>query len=113
MEDLDRVSKLGMKGWISLAVQDGLSESLMQRASYLWHHPGLAVWEGPDEIIWTFTAYSFLKDKAGFTREDWENQIPKATDYAYSVGNDSDPANASCHCLDQEERPTQPAILDQ
>ena len=88
MEDLDRVSKLGMKGWISLAVQDGLSESLMQRASYLWHHPGLAVWEGPDEIIWTFTAYSFLKDKAGFTREDWENQIPKATDYAYSVGND-------------------------
>ena len=42
----------------------------------------MAVWEGPDEIIWTYTAYSFLERVAGFTREDWNNQVPKAVDYA-------------------------------
>lgn len=86
--DLDRLHAFGMKGWISLSVQDGLSENLRERTSSVWDHPALAVWEGPDEIIWTFTAYSFLKDRAGFTREDWENQKPIATRHAESVGND-------------------------
>jgi len=86
--DLDRLHDLGMKGWISLSVQDGLSDNLRKRTSSVWDHPALAVWEGPDEIIWTFTAYSFLKDRAGFTREDWENQKPIATQYANSVGTD-------------------------
>ena len=52
----------------------------------LRNHPALAVWEGPDEIVWTFTAYSFLKERAGFTREDWNNQIPKAVNYAKKEG---------------------------
>ena len=86
--DLDRLHATGMKGWISLPVQDGLSDNLRKRTSSVWNHPALAVWEGPDEIIWTFTAYSFLKDRAGFTREDWENQKPIATQYANSVGTD-------------------------
>jgi hypothetical protein len=84
--DLDRVGNLGMKGWMSLSVQDGLTDALQKRASDHWHHPALAVWEGPDEIIWTFTAYSFLKERAGFTRDDWNNQKPIATNYAESVG---------------------------
>ena len=84
--DLDRLHAFGMKGWISLSVQEGLSDHLRNRASSVWNHPALAVWEGPDEIIWTFTAYSFLKDRAGFTREDWENQKPIATRYAETIG---------------------------
>lgn len=86
--DLDRLHAHGMKGWISLSVQDGLSSNLYEQTSSVWNHPALAVWEGPDEIIWTFTAYSFLKDRAGFTREDWENQKSIATQYAESVGTD-------------------------
>ena len=84
--DLDRAEALGMKGWMPLGVQEGLTDNLMQRASEHWNHPALAVWEGPDEIIWTFTAYSFLEERAGFTREDWDKQRPKAVQYAASVG---------------------------
>ena len=86
--DLDRLETLGMKGWMALSVQEGLTNNLMQRASDHWNHPALAVWEGPDEIIWTFTAYSFLKERAGFTREDWNNQKTIAVQYAESVGPD-------------------------
>ena len=86
--DLDRAGALGMKGWMALGVQDGLTDTLVKRASNHWHHPALAVWEGPDEIIWTFTAYSFLKERAGFTREDWNNQKPIAVQYAKSIGPD-------------------------
>jgi hypothetical protein len=88
LEQLDRVGDLGMRAWVSMSVQDGLTDELRQRAATLWNHPALAIWEGPDEIVWTFTAYSFLKERAGFTREDWNNQLPIAVNYAASVGND-------------------------
>lgn len=80
--DLDRVHRLGAMGWVSLGVQDGASDSLKKRVSEVAGHPALAVWEGPDEIIWTYTAYSFLKEVAGFTRDDWNAQVPKAVNYA-------------------------------
>jgi len=85
--DLARAHKTGMMGWISLGVQQGATDGLRQKIASVVNHPALAVWEGPDEIIWTFTAYSFLKEHAGFTREDWNNQTPKAMAYAQKQGN--------------------------
>jgi hypothetical protein len=71
-----------MKGWLPLSVQQGVTTELRKQIESVVDHPALAVWEGPDEIVWTFTAYSFLKDVAGFTREDWNNQTDKAVKYS-------------------------------
>ena len=83
---LDTAHELGLLGWVPLNIQDGATTELRKQIEALRDHPALAVWEGPDEIVWTFTAYSFLKERAGFTREDWNNQIPKAVNYARKEG---------------------------
>ncbi len=80
--DLDRVAQYGAMGWTSIPVQNGASESVRAQVKSMAGHPALAVWEGPDEIIWTYTAYSFLERVAGFTRDDWNAQMPKAVNYA-------------------------------
>ncbi len=81
-KDLDRAQAAGMKGWFPLGVQQGATEDLRKRIESVVDHPALAVWEGPDEIVWTFTAYSFLAKKAGFTRDDWNAQTAKAVAYS-------------------------------
>ena len=63
-------------------VQDGPSPALHDRVLGLRDHPALAVWEGPDEVVWNFTAFSGLAQTAGFTREDWDSQKPAAVAYA-------------------------------
>ena len=80
--DLDRVEAVGMKAWAPMSVQQGATPQLRERIEEIVDHPALAVWEGPDEIVWTFTAYSFLAKSAGFTREDWNNQTDKAVTYS-------------------------------
>lgn len=80
--ELDRLQSVGLKGWLPLSVQQGATPELRKQIEAVVDHPALAVWEGPDEIVWTFTAYSFLKDVAGFTREDWNNQTDKAVKYS-------------------------------
>ena len=84
--DLDRVQAAGMQGWVSVQVQLGATEGLREAVNRLKDHPALAVWEGPDEIVWMFTAYSGLQRTAGFTRDDWTRQIPKAVNYANQNG---------------------------
>jgi len=79
---LDRAQAVGMTGWMPLGFQEGPTEAFRKRVEEVVDHPALAAWEGPDEIIWTFTAYSFLKDRAGFTRDDWNAQKKVAVDYA-------------------------------
>ena len=79
---LDRAQAAGMSGWMPLSFQDGATEALRKRVQEVVGHPALAVWEGPDEIIWTFTAYSFLEERAGFTRDDWNAQKKIAVDYS-------------------------------
>ncbi len=81
-KDLDRAQAVGMKGWFPLGVQQGATEELRKRIKSVVDHPALAVWEGPDEIVWTFTAYSYLAKKAGFTRDDWNAQTAKAVAYS-------------------------------
>ncbi len=79
---LDRAHAAGMSGWMPLDLRQGSSDTLRQRIESVANHPALAVWEGPDEIVWTFTAYSFLKERAGFTREDWNQQAKIAVEYS-------------------------------
>lgn len=79
---LDRAHAVGMSGWAPLSFPSGATPALKKQIETLVDHPALAVWEGPDEIIWTFTAYSFLKDRAGFTRDDWNQQKKIAVDYS-------------------------------
>lgn len=81
-DDLDRAQAVGMKGWLPMSVQQGATPALRKRIEEVADHPALGVWEGPDEIVWTFTAYSFLAKSAGFTREDWNNQTDKAVTYS-------------------------------
>lgn len=82
--DLDRVHSAGLLGWVPVSVQQGPTEALRQQVLSLADHPALAVWEGPDEIIWTFTAYSSLQKTVGVTKEDWYEQRPNALRYAES-----------------------------
>lgn len=79
---LDRAHAVGMMGWMPLGLQQGPTPAFRAQVESVLDHPALAVWEGPDEIIWTFTAYSFLKERAGFTRDDWNDQKKIAVDYS-------------------------------
>ncbi len=106
--DLDRVQRVGAQGWIALSVNGGPSDDLRTRIETVTGHPALAVWEGPDEIIWTYTAYSFLERVAGFTREDWNNQVPKAVNYARAQ---SKVINPNIRAAIQQVRELDPAGL--
>jgi hypothetical protein len=86
LKDLDRAQSAGLAAWVPLPFQEGATDSLRKRVIELKDHPALAIWEGPDEVIWNFTAFSGLKETAGFTREDWWNQKPKAREYARREG---------------------------
>jgi len=85
-ENLDRVKNLGMMGWVSLPVHSGVTDNLRKQIESLVDHPALAVWEGPDEIVWNFTAFSHLwrKDRIGvFEHEgEWWMQTPLVIEYS-------------------------------
>ena len=89
-EDLDRVAAAGMKGWIVLGVQQGATDDLRKRIEAVKDHPALAVWEGPDEIIWTFTAYSVLYRTHNIYKypDEWWRQTPLAMEYSEERGNE-------------------------
>jgi hypothetical protein len=81
-KDLDRCRAAGLMGWMPIPVQEGWTEALKAQVLDLRDHPALAVWEGPDEIVWNFTQYSGLAKTAGITSDDWMSQKPKAVAYA-------------------------------
>ncbi|MBD3181513.1 hypothetical protein GF312_04420 [Candidatus Poribacteria bacterium] len=85
-EDLDRLGALGVLGWVPLPLHQGVTDSLQERIEYLLDHPALAVWEGPDEVVWNFTAWSHLwrKDKLGIfeNQGEWWMQTPVAINYS-------------------------------
>jgi hypothetical protein len=81
---LDRLEAQGMFGVVPLPLQAGATEGLRATIASVVDHPALALWEGPDEIVWTFTAYSGLYRTMGIhqTRDAWKNQSPEAVAYA-------------------------------
>ena len=81
---LDRVARCGLLGWMPLSVQQGATPELRQQILSVVDHPALAVWEGPDEMIWNFTAYSGLEKSTGIKKEDWYEQRTNAIAYAES-----------------------------
>jgi hypothetical protein len=79
--DLDRAASVHMKGWVSIPMQQGAGVEEAVRG--VMDHPALAVWEGPDEIVWSFTANSLLFKQGIFpTRGEWRSQTPLAIEYA-------------------------------
>ena len=85
-ENLDKVSALGMMGWVSLPVHSGVTDGLREQIESVVDHSALAVWEGPDEIVWCFTAFSHLwrQDRIGVFkhRDEWWMQTPMAIEYS-------------------------------
>jgi hypothetical protein len=79
---LDAVAAAGMQGWAPLPLHEGATEALREHVTAFAAHPALAVWEGPDEVIWNFTAFSGLKEREGISADDWRNQAPHALAYA-------------------------------
>ena len=83
-EDLDRVQAVGAMGWMPLPLNQGLTDAFKSQVEGVKDHPALAVWEGPDEIVWNFTAFSGLFKSMGVyeTKDEWWRQTPKAISYS-------------------------------
>ena len=81
-DDLDRVYAANMFGWMPLPVHLGATAQLREKIESVKDHPALALWEGPDEIVWNFTAFSGLEKKVGVKRSDWWDQRPNAVTYS-------------------------------
>lgn len=82
--DLDRVHKLGIFGVMPLPFQNGATDDFRNTVAGLVDHPALAIWEGPDEVVWNFTAFSGLFRTMGIHSEKdaWVKQTPEAVAYA-------------------------------
>ncbi len=82
--DLDRAASAGMLGWVPVPMQSGNSESLREKIESVMKHPALAIWEGPDEIVHNFTAWSGLyRTKKVYTSpNEWSQQTPAAIAYS-------------------------------
>ncbi|MCL4216951.1 MAG: hypothetical protein KJ052_08105, partial [Candidatus Hydrogenedentes bacterium] len=81
---LDRAQAVGMAGWMPLPMHQGVTDRLREQIAAVKDHPALAVWEGPDEVVWNFTAYSGLyRDMKVHDRPGaWWEQTPGAVAYA-------------------------------
>ena len=86
IEAFDRAQAHGMMGWVPLGLQSGATPDFQERIRSLAEHPALAVWEGPDEVVWNFTAYSGLwkQDQMAVfpNKGEWWMQTPLAIEYS-------------------------------
>lgn len=81
--ELDRAHGYGVYGWVTLPMHTELTPEGEQRITEVLDHPALAVWEGPDEMVWNFTTYSGLVRSGVHERKgEWWDQTPRATTYA-------------------------------
>ncbi len=82
-EALDRARTLGMYGWHTLPMHTALDDAGRARIQTMAEHPALAIWEGPDELVWNFTAYSGLfRDGTHEMKNAWWAQTPNAVAHA-------------------------------
>jgi hypothetical protein len=82
--DLDRAAAVGMFGWVVVPMRAGDSKRVREKIESVVTHPALAIWEGPDEVVHNFTAWSGLyRTKKVYTSRDaWRKQSPEAVAYA-------------------------------
>jgi hypothetical protein len=82
-EDLDRAKQAGMMGWIPLPLQSEDAAKVRELVEAVKNHPALAVWEGPDELVWGFTANSSLNREGIYKMPgEWWMQTPEAVEYS-------------------------------
>ncbi len=83
-DDLDRAQRAGLLGVVPVPLHHGASDSFKATIDALADHPALAVWEGPDEIVWNFTAASALykSKQVHSVTGAWWKQTPEAVRYA-------------------------------
>jgi len=83
-EELDRAASVGLLGVVPLSLQNGAADNLKEYVKSLMDHPALAVWEGPDEIVWNFTAASMLHRQQKVHKEpgEWWKQTDNAIAYS-------------------------------
>lgn len=110
-EDLDRLHALGMQGVMPLPFQNGATDALRNKVAGLVDHPALVIWEGPDEVVWNFTAYSGLFRTMGIHSEKgaWWKQTQEALAYAEEKAAEIIPNMRACvemiRELDTQQRP--------
>jgi len=110
-EDLDRVRAAGLLAVVPLNFAAGPTDALRSQVTGLVDHPAVAVWEGPDEVVWNFTAYSGLHRKLGVhkTPVEWWRQTPEAVAYAEEKADEIIPAMRGVvemiRSLDSRNRP--------
>lgn len=82
--DLNRARRAGLSGWVRLPLESGANDRLAATIRELRDHPALAVWEGPDEAVWHWTADWTSLLRKGVFREggDWWHQAPHAVSYS-------------------------------
>jgi hypothetical protein len=82
--DLDRVQAAGMFGWLPLDLSQGATDDLRSQVNSVADHAALAVWEGPDEVVWNFTGASSLYRELGVHKKGgaWKRRDPEAVAYA-------------------------------
>lgn len=89
-EDLDRVHKFGIQGWMPLRLEEGATENFKEKLYSVIGHPALALWEGPDEIVLRFTQdyqYKMINrydSHKGITT--WRNRTKEMENYSKTEG---------------------------
>ena len=85
-EALDRVHAAGIQGWMPLPLQGGVTEAFKKTVQSVAGHPALAIWEGPDEIVLSFTQDYQYSLSGKYNPEariiPWRNQTPEMVKYA-------------------------------
>jgi len=85
-EALDRVHAAGIQGWMPMPLQGGVTEAFKKKVASAVGHPALAIWEGPDEIVLSFTQdyqYSLSGKYDPYAKiTPWRDQTPAMVKYA-------------------------------
>ncbi|MGV8134868.1 MAG: hypothetical protein AB2L20_06620 [Mangrovibacterium sp.] len=83
-EALDRAQSVGLMGWMPLQLQNGTTDEFKTLVNSVVEHPALALWEGPDEVVWNFQAWSglYLNLKVHEMKNAWWHQTTGSVKYA-------------------------------
>ena len=116
VHDLDRAHAAGMMGWVPVPLESGAkSDVLRTRLESVMNHPALAVWEGPDEVVWNFTAFSGLFRSGAYKQPgEWWRQTSFAVERAEAEAKKILPQlRAGCELLRRIDRQKHPIWINE